>query len=972
MAVKHLLFILILIGLLTGTASAATSIYIVSPMNDSKILPNSTISPAFISNNIFIRSPPGEFTPASFVINSSQPISNLQVTCSALTGTNGFIPSSAVDIRTVKCWYQSGHNLVYNPTGQYLTPELLLHDDSLINVTGDTWPSAESNPIGANSLKVNGFYINISNHTRVETVNIPITSRPIVDHTSLQALNLPANYNKQFWITLYPANNIQAGNYTGTISITNGTQTISTIRLNVEILPFTLPDTGMEYSVYYRGYLSSSGSITSDRKTEEQYRAEMINLKNHGVTSPAGGYNINATALIAQNLKIRQELGMNNTNYYKWMTRNEIVNETAVQQLKAACAPYGVKNVYYYGPDERNMNTTDWRTRLANEHAWGAKHYTAQSWGDAIQVADILDTCVAGFVDKETAALYHSYGHKILSYGNPQAVPELPRTFRMNYGLYLWQNDYDGAMDFIYCMSQGDIWNDWDSNEREYGFVYPTSNGVIDTIQWEGFREGVNDVRYVKALESVIETANANGKAAIAAEAQAYLNTLKSSDLNTQDLDVIRENLINYTIACNKNSHYLLIDQGKGSGFYSPNTQVTIKANPPQKGMVFDKWTGDTQYVSNINATSTKVTATDHAISLTATYMLSDLIGSWYDTDYKNRKLISINHSQVSNTDQKDFPVLINLKNNELKTFANGGKVQSGYDIIFALPDKTLLTYELINYNGTTGNLKAWVKIPALYSNINTTVCLYFNNGNVATSQENKTGVWTNHYAGVWHLEETGTGKLGDFKDSSPYSSNSVNRDSQPIKSSVIPGGSQHFVSGNYINVNGANLNLSNEMTISCFVNKTGSGSPDIICKNLAGFGDMVYVVNWHNSSGRFIFWSVDNGKTVLTATSQGGYAKINRPLCIYCTFDGKDILWYVNGSYNRIYSADLRLPINFGDFIIGGRADSKIFNGEIGEVRLSNVVRSADWVKTEYNTLNFPDTFITIGSTETRSVIKP
>ena len=35
---------------------------------------------------------------------------------------------------------------------------------------------------------------------------------------------------------------------------------------------------------------------------------------------------------------------------------------------------------------------------------------------------------------------------------------------------------------------------------RDHVFAYPTSNGVIDTIQWEGWREGVDDTRYLATL----------------------------------------------------------------------------------------------------------------------------------------------------------------------------------------------------------------------------------------------------------------------------------------------------------------------------------------------------------------------------------------------------------------------------------------------------------------------------------------
>ena len=45
--------------------------------------------------------------------------------------------------------------------------------------------------------------------------------------------------------------------------------------------------------------------------------------------------------------------------------------------------------------------------------------------------------------------------------------------------------------------------NDFDHERfRDHVFAYPTSAGVIDTIQWEGFREAVDDVRYLATLIS--------------------------------------------------------------------------------------------------------------------------------------------------------------------------------------------------------------------------------------------------------------------------------------------------------------------------------------------------------------------------------------------------------------------------------------------------------------------------------------
>lgn len=76
--------------------------------------------------------------------------------------------------------------------------------------------------------------------------------------------------------------------------------------------------------------------------------------------------------------------------------------------------------------------------------------------------------------------------------------------------------------------------------------AYPTIDGVIDTIQWEGFREGINDVRYLTTLNNTITTAKAEGRDTSTIE--AWVLSLKSMDLTTVDLNIIRSQMIEYIL----------------------------------------------------------------------------------------------------------------------------------------------------------------------------------------------------------------------------------------------------------------------------------------------------------------------------------------------------------------------------------------------------------------------------------------
>ncbi len=103
-------------------------------------------------------------------------------------------------------------------------------------------------------------------------------------------------------------------------------------------------------------------------------------------------------------------------------------------------------------------------------------------------------------------------------------------------------------MDWAYQSGFGNIWNDFDNPDyRDEVFAYPTTDGVIDTIQWEGFREGVNDIRYLSTLLDTINKAKSSGKDVSAAE--NWLASLKQIDLTAINLDSVREEIIKYILA---------------------------------------------------------------------------------------------------------------------------------------------------------------------------------------------------------------------------------------------------------------------------------------------------------------------------------------------------------------------------------------------------------------------------------------
>jgi hypothetical protein len=117
----------------------------------------------------------------------------------------------------------------------------------------------------------------------------------------------------------------------------------------------------------------------------------------------------------------------------------------------------------------------------------------------------------------------------------------------------VWKTGCDGVTEYLYSLEQA--WLEAAStkpalaNDGVHSMVYRTTDGVIDTIQWEGYREGIDDVRYVTTLQQAIEKAknSANkARAAVAHEAQAYLDRV---DVDYGDLEEIRSRMVKYILA---------------------------------------------------------------------------------------------------------------------------------------------------------------------------------------------------------------------------------------------------------------------------------------------------------------------------------------------------------------------------------------------------------------------------------------
>lgn len=107
-----------------------------------------------------------------------------------------------------------------------------------------------------------------------------------------------------------------------------------------------------------------------------------------------------------------------------------------------------------------------------------------------------------------------------------------PQRCRYVYGFYSWKMGLRGLCPWIYTTNngKGNPFNDFDRDYPDTGFVMPGPDGVILTLRWDGAREGIDDMRYLYTLSTLLEEARksqAPGVAALLAEAETSMKEMK-------------------------------------------------------------------------------------------------------------------------------------------------------------------------------------------------------------------------------------------------------------------------------------------------------------------------------------------------------------------------------------------------------------------------------------------------------------
>ena len=533
-------------------ANDPLTVYRLNPITTARALPDCFPDvPGEAGRGLTLAGCRGEYESASFAVYARQDLQNVKLEMDDLRSGSYILPRSSFEPYVVKCWYQAGRDVMFHDGVKRLVPELLLKDDALVKVDIEN----EHNSVRSTAEDGSTSYLPASEKDPKALEGL----RPI-DASTLQPVTIPKETLRQFWLTLLIPADAAPGKYTGSVMVSADGIAAVDIPIEVDVHAFKLSQPKLIYSIYYPGKLNPddpTGTIAAHYKSEEQYRAELSDMLAHGVRYP-NLWQAHSSGLVPRALQLRKEAGLPNDMLFINSPPGAPASAAGtVMGWRQLTADYGYKDIYLYGLDEAHGNLLRiQKPSWENVQKAGGKMFASAWKEDPFEVmGSRLNVLVwSGGAQPEKAKKWHSVGSKIFCYSNPQVGVEEPLLYRYNFGLALWKADYDGAMDFAYQWAYGHIWNDFDSERfRDHCFAYPTVNGVVGTIQWEGFREGVDDVRYINTLEQVIEEASDTDTAQ---KARKWLDELKTRNSpqagswKTQqlpdDLDDIRASAVSW------------------------------------------------------------------------------------------------------------------------------------------------------------------------------------------------------------------------------------------------------------------------------------------------------------------------------------------------------------------------------------------------------------------------------------------
>jgi len=281
-----------------------------------------------------------------------------------------------------------------------------------------------------------------------------------------------------------------------------------------------------------------------------------------------------------------------------------------------------------------------------------------------------------------------------------------------------------------------------------------------------------------------------------------------------------------------------------------------------------------------------------------------------------------------------DFPLLVRLHRDH---FPFSEAEARGSDIRFSAEGKPL-SYDIEEWDKEAGSASIWVRIPLIKGNDRQKIRIHWGKTGVPSGSDGKVVFnGSNGYIGVWHLGRDVRDVAGKLKS----------EDKGTIKTQGVIGGARHFPgkTGVFCGKDIQTLPSGSEphSTQAWFRSDTSNGR--IVCWGIEKAQGKVTMIYQSPPQIRMdCYFSSGDVRAEIPGRAKGWIH------AVHTYKDGQAVL-YINsekrGEGNpRHTQLAIERPARMW---IGGWYNNYDYIGDIDEVRISGVARSADWVRLEY-----------------------
>ena len=569
--------ILALATLAALSAGAEVKWFAVDPMGETPYMPDSAPKGGREGAPVQIVAARGEYEPGSLVLVADEDVGKVKLEIGDLKNEKGEIfPSGRFDLKTVKVWYQAGNawTSYFGDPKLKLCPELLLNDEDLVKVdTKKGWNYAR---LTEKDGSVSYRWLNPPRPVDNRTEDAPgcrlddsfLSMKPnFADAETHQGVTLKKGEYKQLFLTAEVGKDVKPGVYRGKVSgfrfQVSGSgkreaekSACFEIPVAVRVLDFELPepkcyfDCEKDFNVWFCEYVSLDWIVKSNGNDLElakrQLTAILRDFVRHGEKTPCYDGK-------TEHPEFGQEAGMVFDGKIQagvmYLGEKAEMRYRARRQKDELTKKFGWHPFYMWWGDEFGLATLrgvrdmveiyhqeGFRWPVNSQAAYDAAAYISDIWWPPYNP----DHRSAGATFK-----YNQLGGDGYFgwYACQHVGNENPAFCRRQYGFGPYRAGL--SCDFNYAHHlQG--WNDIGHDlYRPMMFVYGSGNGCLDTLQWEGFREGLDDIRYATKLLQLAKPL-VGGTPEQRYAAKKALQLLADADGDDMDLTTLRLEMIRH------------------------------------------------------------------------------------------------------------------------------------------------------------------------------------------------------------------------------------------------------------------------------------------------------------------------------------------------------------------------------------------------------------------------------------------